>query len=83
MSVLPAKTSCAPLGHSADVALALHVAGGMVPLAQTGNAALKLKHDTHISLGLAKVEIVVDGVSHFTDVTITARRPHSLWLDLA
>ncbi|MGB7159211.1 MAG: hypothetical protein WBD40_14175 [Tepidisphaeraceae bacterium] len=83
MSLLPAKTTCSPLGHSADVTLLLHVASGTIPLAQTSDAALKLKHDTHITFGPAKVEIVVDGVSHFTDVTITARRPNSLWLDLA
>jgi hypothetical protein len=82
MFTLQKRHTSSPLGHSADVSLHLHVADQTIPLCQTSNTAVKLRQDVHVSPGPARVEIITDGVSHFSDVTITGREPDSLWLNI-
>ena len=82
MITLPKRHTSSPLGHSADVALWLHLADQTISLAQTSRTTLKLSQDIEIPKGPARVEIITDGVSHFSDVTITGREPNSLWLTI-
>jgi hypothetical protein len=81
MITLPKRHTSSPLGHSADVSLWLHVADQKISLAQTSNTAVKLDQDIEVSPGPARVEIINDGVSHISVVTITGRKPNSLWLN--
>ena len=83
MVTLPKRHTCSPLGHSADVSLWLHLADQTIPLAQTSRDSIKLGQEVSVPLGRARVEVVTDGVSHVSDVTITGRKPGSLWLDIA
>jgi hypothetical protein len=82
MITLPKRHTSSPLGHSADVSLWLHVAGQKLSLAQTSSTAIKLVQDKEILPGPAKIEIINDGVSHWSDVTIAGREPNSHWLNI-
>jgi len=83
MTTLLKRRVSSPLGHSADISLWLHVADQKISLAQTGSSEIKLNRDVQVPLGPARVEIINDGVSHLSDITITGRKPGSLWLDIA
>jgi hypothetical protein len=82
MFTLPKRAVSSPLGHSAEVDLILHLKDQKVPLAQTGRTSVRLAHDVDIPAGPARVEIITDGISHFSDVTVTGRKPNSLWLNI-
>jgi len=82
MITLPKRHTVSPLGHSADISLLLHVAGQTIPLAQTGRDSLMLDGEANVPTGPARVEVVNDGVSFFSDVTITGRKAGSMWIDI-
>ena len=42
-----------------------------------------LDGDVSVPVGPARIEIVNDGTSYFSDVTILGRKPGSLWLDIS
>jgi hypothetical protein len=49
---------------------------------QTCDIGVKLAEDVAVPSGPARVEIITDGISHFSDVTVTGRKPNSLWLNI-
>ncbi len=79
---VPKRYAISPLGHSADVSLLLHKDGRRIRLRQTCSTEIKLREDVDVSPGPARVEIVTDGVSHFSDVVIVGRRAGSLWVEI-
>jgi hypothetical protein len=83
MLVLPKQKTGSPLGHSADVILLLHCDGRTLSLSHTSNNSLRLAEHATVPLGPARVEIITDGVSFYSEVIITGRRPESLWLEIA
>jgi hypothetical protein len=71
MIALPKRRTISPLGHSADISLWLHVGDQKISLAQTGPTGVVLEARASVPNGPARVEIVNDGFSYFSDVTIT------------
>jgi len=76
------RHTSSPLGHSADVILRLHIADQTIPLRQTSSTSIQLGRDIDVPIGPARVEVIIDGASHFSDVTICGRQPNSLWLNI-
>jgi hypothetical protein len=70
MIALPKPKNASPLGHSADIDLRLHVDGQVIALAQTGRDEIKLAGEMDVPPGPAEVEIITDGVSYRSQVTI-------------
>jgi hypothetical protein len=83
MFIPPKRYTNSPLGHSADIALWLHVSSQRFSLAQTGPSSVMLDGDAIVPVGPARVEVVVDGRSHFSDVTIIGRKTGSQWVDIS
>jgi hypothetical protein len=83
MFTLPKQKTASPLGHSADVSLFLHTQDGIRSLSHTSGMAIRLSDDVFVAPGPARVEIITDGVSHFSDVIVSGRRPNTLWLEIA
>ncbi len=70
MLLLPKSKSASPLGHSADVDLLLHTTGRTFSLSHTCSTALRLIDDIEVPCGPARVEIITDGVSNYSDVIV-------------
>ncbi len=82
MITLPKRHTVSPLGHSADIALWLHVGDRTISLAQTAPTTVMLDGDCDVPIGPAKVEVINDGVSFFRNVRVTGRKAGSLWIDI-
>jgi hypothetical protein len=83
MFTLEKRQTISPLGHSADVSLWLHVGGQKLSLAQTSRAFIKLNSDADVPPGPARIELIIDGESHFSNVTITGTQADGRWANIA
>jgi hypothetical protein len=82
MIAFPKRYTASPLGHSADVELWLHIESQKISLTHTCGTCVRLERDAPLPPGPAKLEIVVDGRSHLSDVTVTGRQADRLWVDI-
>ena len=83
MPVLPRSKAIGSLGHSADVNLLLHSNGRTFSLSHTCSTALRLADDVAVPIGPARVEIITDGISHYSDITILGpENGDSRWLKI-
>ena len=70
-------------GHSSTVQMYLHLGSVSFALAQASTDAVRLKADATIPLGPAEVEIIVDGVSHRSQVQVLSSESRDNWIDIA
>jgi len=80
MQTVPRPNRVSPFGHSADVELRLHAGGEVLSLTQTGPDAVRLKDDIAVPAGPAKVEVIVDGQSHMSEIVIVGSQRDTRWL---
>jgi hypothetical protein len=68
--------------HSATVQMWLHVGDQSLPVVQAGDKALKLRDHTLLPSGPASLEIVVDGQSRYSAVTVEIDGPEC-WVQIS
>jgi hypothetical protein len=66
----PQTQPSSPNGHSATVQMRLHINGQSLPVVQAGDNALKLRDNIRLPEGPASLEIIVDGQSRQSAVTV-------------
>jgi hypothetical protein len=68
--------------HSAAVQMWLHIGNQSLPVVQAGDRALKLRDHVMLPTGPASLEVVVDGQSRHSAITVLSN-DNSRWIKIS